>query len=58
MPTDRHNQGANLSFVDGHAEHWKWKAPKIFSSWIQPVSPAEVPDYQRIQNAMKQLSDD
>lgn len=58
MPSDRHNQGANLSFVDGHAERWKWKAPKIFSSWIQPVSPAEVPDYQRIQNAMKQLSDD
>jgi prepilin-type processing-associated H-X9-DG protein len=58
MPTDRHNQGANLSFVDGHAEHWKWKAPKIFSSWIQPVSAAEMSDYQRIQNAMKQLSDD
>ena len=58
MPADRHNQGANLSFVDGHAEHWKWKMPKIFSSLIQPVSAPEMSDYQRIQNAMKQLSDD
>jgi prepilin-type N-terminal cleavage/methylation domain-containing protein/prepilin-type processing-associated H-X9-DG protein len=58
MPSDRHNQGANLSFIDGHAERWKWKTPKIFTDWIQPVSSAEMPDYQRIQNAMKQLSDD
>ena len=58
MPADRHDQGANFTFADGHAEHWKWKMPKIFSSLIQPVSAAEMSDYQRIQNAMKQLSDD
>ena len=23
MPSDRHNQGANLCFADGHVEHWK-----------------------------------
>lgn len=28
VPADRHQQGANLSFADGHAERWKWKAPK------------------------------
>src|SRR5271167_4495686 len=44
MPGDRHNQGANLSFVDGHTEHWKWKTPKIFSGWVQPVSSEEMPD--------------
>lgn len=29
LPADRHSTGANLSFVDGHVEHWKWLAPKI-----------------------------
>jgi len=57
MPSDRHNQGANLSFADGHVENWKWQVPKIFYDWIQPVPPQEMPDYQRIQNAMKQLTD-
>jgi prepilin-type processing-associated H-X9-DG protein len=57
MPSDRHNRGANLSFADGHVEHWKWQVPKTFYEWVQPVPPAEMPDYQRIQNAMKQLTD-
>jgi prepilin-type N-terminal cleavage/methylation domain-containing protein/prepilin-type processing-associated H-X9-DG protein len=58
MPANRHSQGANLSFADGHVEHWKWMVPKIFRDWIQQVPPAEMPDYQRVQNAMKQLTDD
>jgi prepilin-type N-terminal cleavage/methylation domain-containing protein/prepilin-type processing-associated H-X9-DG protein len=57
VPSDRHSQGANLSFADGHVEHWKWATPKVFVEPLQSVSPAEMPDYQRIQNAMKQLSD-
>ena len=28
VPTDRHNRGANLSFVDGHVEFHRWRAPK------------------------------
>lgn len=24
LPSARHNNGCNLSFVDGHAETWKW----------------------------------
>jgi len=58
MPSDRHGQGANLSFVDGHVEHWKWQVPKVFIEWVQPVPPQEMPDFQRVQNAMKQLTDD
>jgi prepilin-type processing-associated H-X9-DG protein len=27
-PADRHSQGCNFAFADGHAEHWTWKAPK------------------------------
>lgn len=57
MPSDRHSQGANLSFVDGHVEQWKWKVPKTFHNWIQSVPPEEMPDLQRIQNAMKQPYD-
>jgi len=57
MPSDRHNQGANLSFADGHVEHWRWQVPKIFYEWIQQVPPQEMGDYSRIQNAMKQLTD-
>src|SRR4051812_36996297 len=27
QPANRHAQGSNLSFADGHVEHWKWKSP-------------------------------
>ncbi len=27
-PTDRHSQGCNLSFADGHVQFHRWKAPK------------------------------
>jgi prepilin-type N-terminal cleavage/methylation domain-containing protein/prepilin-type processing-associated H-X9-DG protein len=57
MPSDRHNQGANLAFVDGHVEHWKWKTPKTFVNWLQSISSEEMPDFKRVQNAMKQFSD-
>jgi prepilin-type processing-associated H-X9-DG protein len=28
VPADRHNRGANLSFVDGHVESHRWRAQK------------------------------
>src|SRR6476659_3802134 len=24
LPANRHDRGCNLSFADGHVEHWKW----------------------------------
>ena len=57
LPSDRHGQGANLSFVDGHVEHWKWQAPKVLGASIPSVSPQEMRDFQRVQGAMKQLTD-
>jgi prepilin-type processing-associated H-X9-DG protein len=56
MPANRHDQGANLSFADGHVEYWHWVAPKIFvvgPQQAQQVSPAEMPDYNRVGNAMR-----
>ncbi len=31
-PADWHNQGANLSFVDGHTETWRWRDPRTVPS--------------------------
>jgi len=53
MPSDRHIQGGNLSFADGHVEHWRWKAPMVFYGWEMPVPPQQMPDFLRVQNAMK-----
>lgn len=57
LPADRHNQAANLSFADGHAERWRWRVPKVFQYFTQAPTPDEMPDYLRIQSAMKQWSD-
>jgi prepilin-type N-terminal cleavage/methylation domain-containing protein/prepilin-type processing-associated H-X9-DG protein len=56
MPSNRHNQGANLSFVDGHVEYWPWQAPEIATDGpFQQVLPAQWPDYIRVGNAMRQV---
>ena len=34
VPSVRHNNGANVSFVDGHAEHWKWKSQYTIDAGI------------------------
>lgn len=54
LPANRHNQGANLSFADGHVERWKWTVPKIFRELGQSVLPEEYPDYRRVQSAIRQ----
>jgi prepilin-type processing-associated H-X9-DG protein/prepilin-type N-terminal cleavage/methylation domain-containing protein len=55
MPSNRHNQGANLSFADGHVEHWHWQVPETASAPFQTVAPGEMNDYVRIGNAMRQI---
>ena len=57
MPSDRHNQGGCLSFADSHAERWHWKVPKTFRYLGQTATPEEMPDYLRVQAAMKTWSD-
>ncbi|MGA2543247.1 MAG: prepilin-type N-terminal cleavage/methylation domain-containing protein [Verrucomicrobiota bacterium] len=61
MPSNRHNQGANLSFADGHVEHWHWQAPMNATyppGYAQPVLPGQMADYTRVGNAMRQKAYD
>ena len=55
LPSNRHNQAANLSFAEGHVATWKWKVPKIYVSWPSPpISSAEMPDWVNVTNCIKQ----
>ncbi|MGA3181833.1 MAG: prepilin-type N-terminal cleavage/methylation domain-containing protein [Verrucomicrobiota bacterium] len=56
MPSNRHSQGANLSFADGHVEHWSWQAPMLPDNppnYIQFIPPGGMPDWVRVGNAMR-----
>jgi len=57
MPSNRHNQGGDLSFADGHGEYWRWHAPMMAtlpSGQIgQAVTAGQMADYLRIANAMR-----
>jgi prepilin-type processing-associated H-X9-DG protein len=55
MPSNRHNQGANLSFADGHVEHWNWQVPMMASDPFVQVAPGQMNDYVRVGNAMRQI---
>ncbi|HUL51606.1 MAG TPA: prepilin-type N-terminal cleavage/methylation domain-containing protein [Candidatus Nitrosotalea sp.] len=53
LAADRHMLGCNLSFLDGHVEHWKWKAPKIYKGFDFPASPGgDSDDLRRLQDAV------
>ena len=54
FPAGRHHQGANISFLDGRVEHWRWKAPKNFYYLGQPLSgPEDEKDFSRLQKCIK-----
>jgi prepilin-type N-terminal cleavage/methylation domain-containing protein/prepilin-type processing-associated H-X9-DG protein len=60
MPSNRHNQGADLSFADGHVEYWHWVVPMLYTNGFniygpnaQTVPPAQMPDYTRVGTAMR-----
>ena len=54
LPANRHDQAANLSFADGHVEHWKWRVPKAFKGFGQAVAWEERPDWERFIPLFKQ----
>jgi prepilin-type processing-associated H-X9-DG protein len=54
LPAARHRQGCNLSFADGHVEHWRWAAPKIFQRVGQEIGgPEDMKDYRRLQASVR-----
>jgi prepilin-type N-terminal cleavage/methylation domain-containing protein/prepilin-type processing-associated H-X9-DG protein len=60
MPSNRHNQSADLSFADGHVETWHWLVPMLYTNGFsiygpnaQSVPPAQMHDYTRVGNAMR-----
>ena len=57
LPANRHNQGCDFSFADGHAEHWRWQVPKAMSAprgYVQPLAPGEDGDYNRMESGFRQ----
>jgi prepilin-type processing-associated H-X9-DG protein len=53
LVSDRHLQGANLSFVDGHAQRWRWRWPKKFINHNQQAANAQdLLDLQQLQSAI------
>ena len=54
LAANRHKCGANLSFADGHVEHWRWKAAKIFEGvWWPAYSEDDLADLHRLQQCVK-----
>lgn len=54
-PSDRHNQGCNLSFADGHVEYWRWYSPKDRKSTTKMAgSSRELTDIRRLQVSVPQ----
>lgn len=52
-PSDRHNQGCNLSFADGHVEYWKWFWPKEYALSGNPTAnKQELRDLRRLQESI------
>ena len=57
IPANRHNQGCDFSFADGHVERWKWKVPKqvtVPRGYQQPVAVNEQDDYNRMETGFRQ----
>jgi prepilin-type N-terminal cleavage/methylation domain-containing protein/prepilin-type processing-associated H-X9-DG protein len=52
-PSDRHSQGMNLSFTDGHGEHWRWRYPKRMQGLGEGiVNGSDLQDLRRLQAAL------
>jgi len=58
LPANRHSQGCNLSFADGHVEHWRWAYPKVVTiapgATGQPVGSGEEADYMKVESGIRQ----
>jgi hypothetical protein len=50
LPAETHIQGCDLSFADGHTEHYRWRSPKKFSRYhAVAANAADLQDLRRLQ---------
>jgi prepilin-type processing-associated H-X9-DG protein len=53
LPSSRHDQGVNLTFLDGHAQRWRWLWPKIFTGYYaQAANAQDLADLRQVQSAL------
>ena len=52
LPADRHDQGANIGFLDGHAEHHRWRAAKIYRPPPAAATGADLDDLHWLQQQL------
>jgi prepilin-type N-terminal cleavage/methylation domain-containing protein/prepilin-type processing-associated H-X9-DG protein len=54
VPANRHQQAANLTFADGHVEHWRWRAGKSRDLFCMHTSSSDdLADLRRLQEHIK-----
>ena len=58
FPADRHNNGCNASFADGHVGHWRWKwkrnvrRPPSKPTAVVPTNALDLADLRRLEMAL------
>ncbi len=52
LPSDRHHQGANISFLDGHVDHHLWRAPKLFLGYQADAKDLDLQDLRWLQTKL------
>lgn len=52
LPADRHSRGCNLSFLDGHVEYQRWRAPKRFSAHLERSKADDLLDLRDLQRRL------
>ena len=52
LPSDRHHQGANISFLDGHVDHHPWRAPKLFLAYQAEAKDLDLQDLRWLQTKL------
>ena len=53
---DQHNNGANLSFADGHVEHYRWRCRRKFTqysyNWTPTINAGDRADLHKLQDGL------